>query len=93
MKKKDGKSYIGITPLSDSFYESAIIEGSYYDSETSGRSSGIGERIGEQTVVGKSTEEMKQQATFVGWDFDGVWGKDGKVNGGYPYLRGKRSGD
>jgi hypothetical protein len=30
---------------------------------------------------------MKQQETFVDWDFDTVWGIDPSKNDGYPYLR------
>jgi len=33
--------------------------------------------------TGKPTEEMKQAATYTGWDFGSVWA----INNGYPYLR------
>ena len=46
----------------------------YYDSQTAGVSdTGKGEP--------KTTVEMKQPATFVGWDFDTIWG----INKGYSY--------
>lgn len=51
---------------------------SFYDSEVSGMSdTGNGEP--------KTTEELKQQSTFTGWDFETVW----NINEGstYPYLR------
>ena len=35
-----------------------------------------------------TTEEMKEQATYLGWDFTEVWGIASDVNDGYPYLRG-----
>ena len=35
----------------------------------------------------KTAEEMKQQATYAGWNFDEVWGIHPAVNDGYPYLR------
>jgi len=54
------------------------ITSSYWDIETSGQSSSDG---GE----GKTTVEMKQQATYVGWDFVNVWIIEEGVN--YPYLR------
>ena len=54
------------------------IASSYWDTETSGQSESAGG--GE----GKTTAEMKQQATFEGWDFGIVWGID-KGNS-YPYL-------
>ena len=51
---------------------------SYWDIETSGQSSSAG---GE----GKTTAEMKQQATFVGWDFTNIWDIIEGVT--YPYLQ------
>ena len=37
--------------------------------------------------IGKTTSEMKQKATYEGWDFDTVWGISSAINDGYPYLR------
>jgi len=54
------------------------IHNSYWDIETSGQSSSDG---GE----GKTTAEMKQQATFIGWDFTNIWDIIEGVT--YPYLR------
>jgi hypothetical protein len=51
---------------------------SYWDIETSGQSSSAG---GE----GKPTAEMKQQATFVDWDFTNVWAIIEDET--YPFLR------
>ena len=34
----------------------------------------------------KSTEEMKDRATYSDWDFDEVWGISASKNDGYPYL-------
>jgi hypothetical protein len=31
--------------------------------------------------------KLKQQSTYVGWDFNTVWAIDPNKNGGYPYLR------
>lgn len=60
-------------------YGAVTMTSCYYDSETSGQSdTGKGEP--------KTTAEMKQQATFIGWDFDTVWGIDPAINDGYPYL-------
>ncbi|WP_346200137.1 GLUG motif-containing protein [Caldifermentibacillus hisashii] len=36
-------------------------------------------------VVGLTTDEMKQQSTYVGWDFENVWYMDSQT--GYPTLR------
>ena len=35
-----------------------------------------------------TAEQMRQQSSFVGWDFVNVWAIDPSVNDGYPYLRG-----
>ncbi len=50
---------------------------------------GIGnEENAEDKVEFKSAEQMKQQATFVGFDFDTVWSISSDKNGGYPILQG-----
>lgn len=54
------------------------VSGGYWDTQTSGiATSGGG--------TGKLTAEMKQKATYVGWNFDKVWRID--ENNGYPFLR------
>jgi len=58
------------------------ITDSFYDKTTSGQSdTGRG--------IGKTTAEMKTEATFTNWDFDTIWDIDtsGTINDGYPYLR------
>ena len=59
-------------------YSQGTITTCYYDSQTTGQSdTGKGEA--------KTTEEIKQQATFEGWDFTKTWQL---VEGmSYPYLR------
>lgn len=56
------------------------VTGCYWNTETSGRSTSAG-------GTGKATAKMKEQATYEGWDFDDVWGINGSVNNGYPFLR------
>lgn len=54
---------------------------SFWDTETSGQSeSALG--------TGKTTEEMKTQATFTDaeWNFDSIWSISSSVNDGYPNL-------
>jgi len=51
----------------------------YWDIESSGQTTSVG-------GLGKTTVEMKQQATFVDWDFETVWGIT--ENETYPFLRG-----
>ena len=58
--------------------EGGQITNSYWDIITSGQSSSAG---GE----GKTTAEMKQQATFENWDFVNIWALVDFVS--YPYLQ------
>ena len=62
-------------------YEGTVTH-SYWDIETSGQTQSDG---GE----GKTTAEMKQQATFVGWDFTNIWAIIEDVT--YPYLQWQES--
>ncbi|MGC8738712.1 MAG: PASTA domain-containing protein, partial [Candidatus Hydrogenedens sp.] len=68
-----GDNYVG--GLVGYNYDS--VSQSYWDVETSGRNSSAG-------GTGKTTAEMKQQATYVSWDFTTVWGI--VENSSYPYL-------
>ncbi len=43
---------------------------SYWDRDTSGKSASAGS----DASFGKTTAEMKQQATYAGWDFTNAWG-------------------
>ncbi|MDD4261165.1 MAG: X2-like carbohydrate binding domain-containing protein, partial [Syntrophaceticus schinkii] len=61
-------------------YTSGTITNSYWDKDTSGRDSSAG---GE----GKTTEQMKEQETYVGWDFNDTWSIEGSKNNGYPFLK------
>jgi len=53
------------------------ITSSYWDTVTSGQSASAG-------GTGKTTAEMKQQSTFVDWDFTTIWAIDEGVS--YPYF-------
>ena len=69
-----GNSYVGGLVG----YNTATVTNSFYDRQTSGQSDA-------SKGTPKTTAEMKQQATFVDWDFDIVWGIN--ENQTYPYLR------
>ena len=71
-----GKSYRGAFSGSAS---TAILSGIYYDKTVNGNTLGAGE--------GKTTNEMHAKSTYVGYDFENIWGRNDTVNGGYPYLR------
>ena len=49
------------------YMESGTVSGSYWDTVLSGRAASAGGA----GVTGKTTAQMKQQATFAGWDFSG----------------------
>ncbi|MCL2082303.1 MAG: InlB B-repeat-containing protein [Oscillospiraceae bacterium] len=46
---------------------------------------GIGSGTG--TTTSLTTAQMKQQASFTGFDFDNIWGIDPLINNGYPFLQ------
>lgn len=78
-------SYTGATnPTNKGFAgsTSGTILNCYWDTQTSGQSTSA------STATGKTTAEMKTQATFISWDFatTPVWKIDGSNNNGYPYL-------
>jgi len=58
-----------------------LITNSFYNSETTGQS----DDDGRGTPL--TTAEMKQQSTFVNWDFTEIWGISSAINDGYPHLR------
>jgi hypothetical protein len=62
-------------------YLSGTVAESYWDVEASGRTASGGG----SGVEGKTTSEMQAQATFVGWDFAGVWGIQEATE--YPVLQ------
>ncbi|AZV57203.1 cell surface protein [Clostridium sp. AWRP] len=60
---------------------------SYYDKDVT--------TVTDDTLGGvpKSTAEMKQKSTYVGWDFDKIWDIDPSKNDGYPYLKSNQKND
>ncbi|MGQ1948828.1 GLUG motif-containing protein, partial [Geofilum sp. OHC36d9] len=65
-----GSFYVG--GLVGSNYSSTISD-SYYNSETSGQSSGLGSDDNSQTVTALTTAQMKQSSRFTGWNFENNW--------------------
>lgn len=59
-------------------HDNGAFEGNYWDVETSGMTTSKG-------ADPMTTTEMKQQATYQGWDFDDVWSIDEGKD--YPDLR------
>ena len=84
--KVNGTSYVGgLVGLSHGENGfgvcTAVINNSHWDIQTSGQLISDG---GE----GNTTAQMKQQSTYVSWDFNNIWAIDGSTNEGYPYLQG-----
>jgi hypothetical protein len=80
----DGESsYIGAF-LGENATLSTITNG-YYNTETSGQTSGIGSDKNNQAVTGLTTQQMKQQGSFSGFDFTTVWAI--RANKTYPVLQ------
>jgi hypothetical protein len=60
------------------------ISNSYWNSETSQVSRGVGS--GTDAIMPLTSAQMRQQASFEGFDFGTVWGFIDGVNNGYPVL-------
>jgi hypothetical protein len=56
---------------------------SYWDTTTSK----IESSAGGEGVAGKTTAEMKQQGTYVDWDFTNTWSIETNKNKAYPFLK------
>lgn len=81
-----------INPASGGFIGTggSLIQGEacFWDEQVSGHSNGIGNVTPDpEWLSGKSTENMKLETTFTGWDFDNIWAIDPLKNDGYPYLQ------
>ncbi len=77
----------GWTPVSNGFAGAKLtgtFSYNYWDIESSGQPGSAGAVPGE--LEGKTTAQMKQQATFVTWDFTNTWHLSPASNNGYPYL-------
>ncbi|MDR0303458.1 MAG: hypothetical protein LBH98_01625 [Chitinispirillales bacterium] len=63
------------------FVTNSIITNSYYDKT-------VNSALTDSRSEGKYTDKIKLQQTFIGWDFEGVWKINPKINDGYPHLQG-----
>ncbi len=64
--------------LGEDFPENSVISNCFWNTQTSGQTTSA-------AGTGKTTVQMKTQATFTGWDFPTTWKIDAN-NNGYPYL-------
>ncbi|MFD1673729.1 putative Ig domain-containing protein [Alicyclobacillus fodiniaquatilis] len=65
------------------------INNSYFDTDATGQSLGVGNNSSASGVTGESTPVMQTESTYTsaGWDFVKTWGISSSINNGYPYLK------
>ncbi|OMF62600.1 S-layer homology domain-containing protein [Paenibacillus sp. FSL R5-0766] len=81
------RSYSSWGAIGGYVYKTNITD-TYYDTMTSGMTVGASDPYQSTIeIYGKTTTEMKQQATYTGWDFTDTWNIHPAINNGYPYLR------
>lgn len=92
-----GTTYIGaVIGESGTVWGNGSVENCYYLKNESITGFGNGADVENSVTVATATE-LKQQSTFVNWDFTGsqdswnpsdpIWAIDPEINGGYPYLQ------
>lgn len=72
-----------------------ILQSSFYNKELTQELSSTPEGTGigyVQHGTGIASTEMRNQATFTGWDFAGIWDINPAYNDGFPYLRATYDG-
>ncbi|GAD08017.1 GLUG motif-containing protein [Porphyromonas crevioricanis] len=80
-----GGAFIGVK-------STGVVSKCYWNTETSNMQEAVGGFYHEDIQCdGKTSEEMKKQNTYEGWDFSQVWMISPSLNEGYPTLRGKDS--
>ena len=86
----DGNDYTGgLVGLSGRAGETTFVK-CFWDSDVNPDVNGIGYTT-DPNVIGKTTAEMMQEATFVDWDFIEIWNIG--ENQTYPFLRVYPAGD
>jgi len=67
----------------NSRYGSPVYNDCFWDTQTTGKSTTVGD------AEGHTTEWMKTESNFTnaGWDFNAVWDIDGSTNDGYPFFQ------
>ncbi len=68
-------------------YRSSTISNCYFNNQTTGQTQAIGNDGSAGADAGKTTDQMKDQATYADWDFASVWSINGERNNGYPHLQ------
>jgi hypothetical protein len=68
-----------------SAYSATLFTSCYWDTQTSGTSTGVPSGI--TGVTGLTTANMLLQASYTGWDFTTIWSINSVSNSGYPYFQ------
>ncbi|MET7245452.1 GLUG motif-containing protein, partial [Methylobacterium sp. EM32] len=66
------------------YHDGTSITGSFWDKDTSGKSSGVGQGYGLMAVTGLSTADARTASKYTGFDFSTVWYQAGDMR---PILR------
>ena len=78
--------YGGIGGVSASISGNTDFTNVYFDSNKAGTTQGCSNVVCPGTNS-RTTQQMKQQSTFQGWDFVNIWGLSPSINHGYPHLK------
>ncbi|MCL2845901.1 MAG: hypothetical protein FWE23_10735 [Chitinivibrionia bacterium] len=65
----------------------SLFERVYYNFFGAARPIGNNNTVNVQGITGVYPEQLRQQSTFVGWDFTNVWDISSDINNGLPFLR------
>ncbi|MCL2063710.1 MAG: T9SS type A sorting domain-containing protein [Candidatus Cloacimonetes bacterium] len=70
--------------------QNSTISNTYWDIQTTGSNEAYRFILDSEIddVVGYTTEEMKMQESYIGWDFEDIWDIQLALNEGYPFLKG-----
>jgi hypothetical protein len=70
------------------FVGNTNVRNSVWDIETTGTQNGILHDVGRiSQTIGLTSEQMKDQSSYTGWDFNTIWQIDRNINNGYPTIR------
>ncbi len=70
-------------------YNTYTVSECFWDTTTSGITTGIGGGPDTTGAIAEPTDSMQTESTFTsrGWDFTSTWTINGTTNGGYPYIQ------
>ncbi len=69
------------------YWGDGILENTYF-LDTSAELPYGADDTGSAQAVARTSVEMQDQNTYIGWDFTAIWAIDSDINSGFPYLQG-----